>query len=420
MRMHHFLYRDGVLYAEGVPVERIAEEVGTPLYIYSYRTLLRHLEVFDDALSGLPHLICYSVKANSNLAVIRALARRGAGADVVSGGELFRALRAGVDPKKVVFSGVGKTPGEIRYALRAGILMLNCESEGELEVVEEVAKGEGVRAPISLRVNPDIDPMTHPYISTGLRQSKFGLEVEEALRLYHRAKGSPHLEVLGVSCHIGSQITELGPFLEAFEKMKDLYGLLRSAGLEIRYVDLGGGLGIPYRDETPPHPKEYGEALKAKAQGMDCTFIFEPGRVIVGNAGILVTKVLYRKRNGGKEFVVVDAAMNDLIRPSLYKAYHEILPIRREDRPMITADVVGPICETGDFFARDRGLPDPRPGELLAIMGAGAYGFSMASNYNSRPRPAEVMVKDESYWVIRERETYDDLIRGERIPEFLA
>jgi len=417
--MHFFQYREGVLYAEEVPVERIAEEVGTPFYLYSYRTLTRHFDVFEEAIRDLPHLICYSVKANSNLSIIRALSLKGAGADVVSGGELFRALRAGVEPKKIVFSGVGKTPGEILYGLREGILMFNVESEGELDRIEEIARGEGLRAPISLRVNPDIDPLTHPYIATGLKQSKFGMEPEEALRLYFRAKGSDYLEVVGISCHIGSQITELSPFLQAFDRLRELYEVLVSKGFEIRYLDLGGGLGIPYRDETPPHPSEYGKALIERARGLDCTFIFEPGRVIVGNAGILVTKVLYRKRNGGREFVVVDAAMNDLIRPTLYKAYHQVVPVMKRDTPMIKADIVGPVCETGDFFARERDLPDPKPGELLAIMGAGAYGFSMASNYNSRPRVAEVLVKDDKFWVIRERETYEDLVRGETIPESL-
>lgn len=417
--MHFFLYKDGELYCEEVPIREIAREVGTPFYLYSHRTLERHWRVFDEALKALPHLICYSVKANSNLAVIRTFVRLGAGVDVVSGGELFRALEAGARSHEVVFSGVGKTAEEIRYGLRSGVLMFNVESEGELELIEEIAQQEGMKAPISFRVNPDIDPSTHPYVATGLRSSKFGIEIALAPELYRRAAASRHLEVKGISCHIGSQITELGPFLEAFDRLKDLYYLLREEGIEVQYVDLGGGLGISYKDEYPPHPEEYGQAIASKAEGMDCSFIFEPGRVLVGNAGVLITKVLYRKRNGGKEFVVVDAGMNDLIRPTLYGAYQEILPVKEREGERATVDVVGPICETGDYFAKGRELGPVEPGDLLAIMGAGAYGFSMASNYNSRPRAAEVMVKGGDVYVVRSRETYQDIIRGEYIPEFL-
>lgn len=417
--MHFFLYRDGELYCEEVPIREIAREVGTPFYLYSHRTLERHWRVFDGALEALPHLICYSVKANSNLAVIRTFVKLGAGVDVVSGGELFRAMEAGVRSDKVVFSGVGKTEGEIRYGLRTGILMFNVESEGELELMEEIARQEGLKAPISFRVNPDIDASTHPYVATGLRSSKFGIDIALAPELYRRVAGSRHLEVKGISCHIGSQLTELGPFLEAFDRLKDLYHLLRGEGIEVQYVDLGGGLGIPYKDEYPPHPEEYGRAMASRAEGMDCLFVFEPGRVLVGNAGVLITKVLYRKRNGGKEFVVVDAGMNDLIRPTLYGAYHEILPVREREGERAAVDVVGPICETGDYFAKGRELGPVEPGDLLAIMGAGAYGFSMASNYNSRPRAAEVMVKGGDLYVVRKRETYQDIVRGESIPEFL-
>jgi diaminopimelate decarboxylase len=417
--MHHFHYRNGTLYAEDLPVEEIAQKVGTPFYLYSYRTLTRHYKVFDEALSDLKHLICYSVKANSNLAILRIFAKHGAGADVVSGGEIFRAKKAGIESKKIVFSGVGKTEEEILYGLREGILMFNVESRDEFQFLKSLASKIGKKVPISFRVNPDIDPHTHPYISTGLKTSKFGIEVEEALNLYSEAKESKQVQLLGISCHIGSQITEIGPFIEAFEKIKELYEILTQKGCEIPYVDLGGGLGITYKDELPPHPREYSRSLIERAKGMDCTFIFEPGRVLVGNAGILVTKVLYRKRNGGREFVIVDAGMNDLIRPSLYRAYHEIWPVRCEERPIIKANIVGPVCETTDFFAQEREIQDVKPGELLAIMGAGAYGFSMSSNYNSRVRAAEVLVKDDQMWIIRKRETYEDLIRGESIPEFL-
>ncbi len=417
--MHFFQHKDGQLFCEEVPVEEIAREVGTPFYLYSHRTLERHFRVFDESLQGLPHLVCYSAKANSSLAVIRTFVKLGAGVDVVSGGEIFRALRAGADARKIVFSGVGKTPEEIRYGLREGILMFNVESRGELELIDRIAAEEGVRAPISLRVNPDIDPATHPYVATGLKESKFGIEISQARGLYREAAKRRNLHVQGISCHIGSQLTELGPFLEAFDRVRDLYEALKADGIAVQYIDLGGGLGIPYKDELPPHPSEYGKALSERAGGMTCQFIFEPGRVLVGNAGVLVTRVLYRKRNGGKDFVVVDAGMNDLIRPTLYGAYHEIVPVREEERPRVRVDVVGPICETGDFFARGRELPDIAPGELLAIMGAGAYGFSMSSNYNSRPRAAEVMVKGDRFWVVRQRETYADLVRGESIPDFL-
>ncbi len=417
--MHHFHYRNGMLYAEDLPIEEIAQKIGTPFYLYSYQTLRRHYRVFDEALSELNHLICYSVKANSNLAILRIFAKEGAGADVVSGGEIFRAKKAGVDSQKIVFSGVGKTEEEILYGLQEGILMFNVESSNEFEVIKSLAKKLGKKAPISFRVNPDIDPRTHPYISTGLKTSKFGIEPEEALRLYMEAKACKEVQVLGISCHIGSQITELGPFIEAFERIKELYEILIKKGCEIHFIDLGGGLGITYKDEIPPHPREYSRSLVERAKNMDCTFIFEPGRVLVGNAGILVTKVLYRKQNGGKEFVIVDAGMNDLIRPSLYRAYHEILPVKREERPLIKANIVGPVCETTDFFAQEREIQEVKPGELLAIMGAGAYGFSMSSNYNSRVRAAEVLVKEDQMWIIRKRETYEDLIRGESIPEFL-
>lgn len=417
--MHFFQYQGGELFCEEVPISEIAEEVGTPFYLYSHRTLERHFRVFDEALTGLPHLVCYSAKANGNLAVLRTFIRLGSGVDVVSGGEIYRALRAGADPKRIVFSGVGKTEEEIRYGLREGLLLFNVESLGELRTVERIAEEEGKRAPIALRVNPDIDPKTHPYVATGLKTSKFGIDVEEALEIYRQAKGSPHLEVRGISCHIGSQLTEVEPFVEALRKIKELYLRLQDEYLDLQYIDLGGGLGITYKDELPPHPEEYAEAIKEEAKGLECRFIFEPGRVLVGNAGVLITRVLYLKRVGKKDFVVVDAGMNDLIRPALYGSYHEVLPVKEKGGKRMVADLVGPICETGDFFAREREMPEPSPGDLLAIMGAGAYGFSMSSNYNARRRAAEVMVRGGEFFVIRERESYEDLVRGERVPPFL-
>jgi len=418
--MHHFHYKNNKLYAEGVPLTEIAEAVGTPCYIYSQATLTHHFKVFDNAFSDVPHLTCYSVKANSNIALLKLFASLGGGVDVVSGGELFRALKADVSPKKIVFSGVGKTEDEIKMALEADILMFNVESEAELETIHEIASRLGKIAPIALRVNPDIDPKTHPYISTGLRKSKFGIDIKIAEQLYLKANHMPHIRVIGIDCHIGSQLTLLSPFLDALERIKLLYQKLEAQGLKLQYLDLGGGLGIPYGEEIPPHPTEYAQAIKAAAQDLNCTLIFEPGRVIVGNAGILLTKVLYSKQGKGKTFIIVDAAMNDLIRPSLYHAHHEIKPVEKMERPLVVADVVGPICETGDFFAQGRKMPLVQSGDLLAIMSAGAYGFVMSSNYNSRPRVAEVLVNGDRYQVIRKRECYEDLIRLEKIPEWMA
>jgi len=417
--MHHFHYKNNKLYAEGVPLTEIAEAVGTPCYIYSQATLTHHFKVFDNAFSDVPHLTCYSVKANSNIALLKLFASLGGGVDVVSGGELFRALKADVSPKKIVFSGVGKTEDEIKMALEADILMFNVESEAELETIHEIASRLGKIAPIALRVNPDIDPKTHPYISTGLRKSKFGIDIKIAEQLYLKANHMPHIRVIGIDCHIGSQLTLLSPFLDALERIKLLYQKLEAQGLKLQYLDLGGGLGIPYGEEIPPHPTEYAQAIKAAAQDLNCTLIFEPGRVIVGNAGILLTKVLYSKQGKGKTFIIVDAAMNDLIRPSLYHAHHEIKPAEKMERPLVVADVVGPICETGDFFAQGRKMPLVQSGDLLAIMSAGAYGFVMSSNYNSRPRVAEVLVNGDRYQVIRKRECYEDLIRLEKIPEWI-
>jgi diaminopimelate decarboxylase len=412
--MHKFAYRDNELYCEGVPVARIAEEVGTPFYLYSMGTLLEHYRRLDAAFARLPHLICYSVKANSNQAVLRALQREGAGADIVSGGELYRALLAGIPAERMVYAGIGKTAEEIRYALEAGILMFNVESGQELEALSRAAGEAGKTASIALRVNPDVDPRTHPYIATGLKEAKFGLGVEDALREYRKAAGLPNVEVVGIHQHIGSQITEVDPFRESLEKVGELVELLKGEGIEIKYLNIGGGFGIPYQGEDVPVPDDYARALTPLLQATGCTVILETGRMIVGNAGILVSKVLYRKRSGEKLFLVVDAAMNDLIRPSLYGSFHEIRPVFEQGREMEKADVVGPVCETGDFLARERELPRMEPGELLAVMSAGAYGFTMSSNYNSRRRCPEVMVAGDRFAVVRDREDWSDLVRGER------
>src|SRR5213594_1071545 len=422
--MNHFEYRDGELYAEGVPVRRIAGEVGTPAYVYSLATLRRHYRVFDQAFAKIPHLICFAMKSNSNLAVLRVFAKEGSGFDIVSAGELFRALKAGADPKKVVFSGVGKKKEEIESALKAGILMFNIESEQELTFLDEVAGGLGKRAPISLRVNPDVDPKTHPYISTGMKKSKFGIDIKRSMEMYKKALSLSHLEVIGVDCHIGSQLTSVLPFVDALSRVREyldrvLVGYLRKEGANVRYLDLGGGLGIRYKDEEPPQPDEYAAGLIRGLEGLDVTLILEPGRVIVGNAGILITEVLYLKETDEKKFVVVDGGMNDLIRPALYGSYQAIRPVVERNGETIVADVVGPICESGDFFAKDREIPRPQPGDLLAVMSVGAYGFTMASNYNAHPRPPEVLVDGDSFYIVRERESFEDLIKGEVIPPVL-
>lgn len=418
--MHHFHYRNDELYCEDVSVEAVADAVGTPLYLYSHATLVRHFDAFDDSFADTPHLTCFAVKANSNLAVLRLFARKGGGADIVSGGELHRCLSAGIDPEKIVYSGVGKKPEEMAYALDSGILMFNVESVQEMHTLDGVARERGVGARVAFRVNPDVDPQTHPYISTGLRENKFGIDIREAPMQYRAAASLPNLEVVGVSCHIGSQLTKISPFVDALKKLKELVARLRADGHSIRYLDLGGGLGITYDQESPPHPEEYARALKDELGDMGLVLVFEPGRVIMGNAGVLVTRVLYTKPTSEKSFVVVDAAMNDLMRPSLYNSYHGIQPVRKSGREPVVVDVVGPICESGDFLARNRAMARVEQGELLAVMSAGAYGSSMASNYNSRPRACEVMVSGESCHVIRTRESYQDLVRGETIPEFLG
>lgn len=419
--MHSFEYHHGELYCEQVPVSRIAKELGTPCYIYSHATLVRHFHAYDSAFKSIPHVIAFAMKANSNLAILRLMAREGSGVDIVSGGELFRALKAGVPASKIVFAGVGKTPGEIRDALNADILMFNVESPAELHAINQVAVEMDRKARIALRINPDIDPKTHPYISTGLKKSKFGIAAERAVEDFVLAASMSHIEVVGVHAHIGSQLTDVTPFTAALKKVVSLIETLKERGLNIRYLNIGGGLGITYSDEKPPLPQDLSNAILPLVQGLNVTLVMEPGRVIVGNAGILVTKAMYLKEGETKSFVIVDAAMNDLIRPSLYEAYHEVLPVNEEAgrRTKQTVDIVGPVCESGDFLAKDRSLPVVKPGELLAVMSAGAYGFVMASNYNSRPRVPEVLVREGSFHVIREREQYQDLIKGEQIPSFL-
>ncbi|OHE25607.1 MAG: diaminopimelate decarboxylase [Syntrophus sp. RIFOXYC2_FULL_54_9] len=415
--MNYFNYKDNELYCEEVSVEAIAREVGTPFYLYSARTLKRHFTAFTAAFAGIPHIICFAVKANSNIAILKSFANQGGGADIVSGGELYRALQAGIDPERIVYSGVGKRDDEIDFALRTGILMFNVESLQELEVINERAGKLGLRAGIAIRVNPDVNPQTHPHISTGLKENKFGIDVESSLLAYRQAAGLKQIDIKGVSCHIGSQITKILPFIDAIERLKTIIRTLRAEGIAIRYLDLGGGLGISYDQEEPPLPAEYARAVIEAAGDLGCTLIFEPGRVLVGNAGILVTRVLYKKENEAKKFFVVDAGMNDLIRPSLYGSFHKLQPVKLTEREVITADIVGPICESGDFLAKGRRVRVLERGELLAVMSAGAYGFTMSSNYNSRPRVPEIMVCDESWHVIRAREKNEDLIRGEKIPD---
>lgn len=417
--MHNFFYKGSELYCEGLPVSLIAKRFGTPFYLYSHETLLRHLRVFDRAFESYPHIICFAVKACSNIAILRLYAGEGAGADVVSGGELFRALKSGMNPKKIVYAGVGKTEEEILYALKKGILMFNVESSEELRAIDKVAKRAGIKARVALRVNPDIDVRTHPYIATGLRFHKFGIPIEKALENYRIARRLPNIEIIGIHKHIGSQLTEVTPFVDALKRILILVEELRTAGIRIKYINIGGGLGITYNDESPPHPEEFARAILPLIKDSGCTLILEPGRVLVGNAGILVTKVLYLKKGTEKNFVIVDAGMNDLIRPTLYGAYQKIIPVKKRKDSTIIADVVGPICESADFLAKDRRLLKPKEGDLMAVMSAGAYGFTMSSNYNSRPRVAEVLVKGKRCFMIRERENYNDLIKGERIPKFL-
>lgn len=417
--MHFFKYKNNGLYAEDVPVKKLAETYGTPLFIYSQSTVMRHFRAYDDAFNDLPHIICFAMKANSNSAIASLFAKHGGGADVVSGGEIFRAIRAGISPERIVYAGVGKTEEEIRYALKTKILMFNVESEDELLEIDRIAGIMKANAPVALRVNPDIDPQTHPYIATGLKSHKFGIPINEAFEYYKLANSLKNIRIIGIHKHIGSQITKVAPFVDALKRTILLVDELNNHGLDIKYLDIGGGLGITYRDEEPPVPADLAESLKPILKGRRLTLIMEPGRSIVGNAGILVTKVLYLKKTIEKEFVIVDAGMNDLIRPAFYDAYHSIQPVEKKKRKTILADVVGPICESGDFLAKGREMPDVRRGEYLAVMSAGAYGFSMSSNYNSRPKAAEVIVNGRRHAIIRKRETYKDITKGEVIPDFI-
>jgi len=412
----HYKYQGDTLYCEDVALADIAGSAGTPCYVYSANAILGRYRAYEEALAGVPHRVCYSVKANSNLGVLGLMARAGAGFDIVSGGELHRVLRAGADPAGVVFSGVGKTADEVEAAIAAGIHIFCSESEAELTLIDAIAARLGRRARIAVRANPDIDAATHPYISTGLREHKFGVDIGEVEGIYQRASALRHLDLTGVSCHIGSQLMDTKPFLEALDKVLELVARLRAGGIAIRSLDLGGGLGIAYKPgEAAPAIGDYMARVAERVRGRDLELMVEPGRSIAGEAGVLLMRVLYRKRTGTREFVVVDAAMNDLIRPSLYRSHHEIVPLRRDSRRgTIQADVVGPVCESGDFLARDREMANVLPGDLLAVCTAGAYGFVLASNYNSRPRPAEVLVDGAAWRIARERETLDDLVRGER------
>jgi diaminopimelate decarboxylase len=406
-------YKRNHLYIEQVSVEKLAEKYGTPLYVYSRAQLMSNFHAFDTAFAAVPHLTCYAVKANSNGALLRLLAAQGAGADVTSGGELFRALKAGFAPGRIVYAGIGKTAGEIEYALRSRILMFNVESIEELRSINKIALRLKARARIAFRINPHVDPHTHKYITTGTSGSKFGIPYTEAVDAYLLARTMPGIDVAGIHCHIGSQITSVAPFRLAARRIEKLMLRLRALGIEVRYCDLGGGLGIRYRAENPPSPRELAAAVLPQFSGFTGTFILEPGRYIVGDTGLLVNRVIYRKKAGGKNFIIVDAGMNDLVRPTLYGAYHEIYPELRSSREAVVADVVGPICETGDFIAKNRSLPLPEQGGLLAAGCAGAYGFAMSSQYNSRCKTAEVLVNGSSARLIRRRETYADLIRNE-------
>lgn len=418
--MNHFTYRENQLYCEDVPIEKIAAAVGTPFYLYSHATLTRHLNAFRDAFENINHLVCFSAKANTNLAILKLFADRGCGLDIVSGGELYRGLQAGFAPERIVYSGVGKRVDEIDDALEAGILMFNLESVDELKLIDQRAGKLNQRARVAIRVNPDVDPKTHPYISTGLKKNKFGINTKAAIEGYRLAAGLAHVDVIGIDCHIGSQITEAAPFEDALQSVKSLMLRIKSeTGIDIQYIDMGGGLGITYGDESPPSLEEYAKAFMQSLEDMSITLILEPGRVLVGNAGILVTRALYNKEGQDKKFIIVDAGMNDLLRPTLYDAFHAIEPVVRNKTAKTVADVVGPICESGDFLAVDRSLTEVNSGDLLAVMSTGAYGFVMSSNYCSRPRVAEVMVKKDRYHVVKQRETYADLVRGESLPPFL-
>jgi diaminopimelate decarboxylase len=409
-----FESQKGILHCESCSLKQLAKEVGTPLYVYSRSALVENFKQFDSAFANIPHLVCFAVKANSNLSLLKLFRDLGAGYDIVSGGELFRVRQVGVDPQKVVFSGVGKKNAEIDYALNSNILLFNVESKAELDAIEARGKVLNIEARVSFRVNPDIDPETHPHISTGLQRHKFGVSMDEALPLYQEAVSLSQVEPVGISCHIGSQVTSLKPFIEATQRVLKLVDELTASGIRLQYIDLGGGLGIRYNDEAPPTVVEYAAALSALLAGRSETLILEPGRILSANAAVLLTEVLYLKQSQGRQFVVVDAGMNDLIRPGLYGAYHEIVPVETSEREDFVADIVGPVCETTDYLARERTLPQVQRGEILAVRDAGAYGFTLASNYNSRPRAAEVLVDSQSYQIVRKRESYEDLVRGEK------
>ena len=421
--MNHFHYKDGVLHAENVPVPAIARAVGTPFYLYSTATLERHVRVFQEAFSDVDSLVCYAMKANSNQAVLKTIGRLGAGIDVVSEGELRRALGAGIPASRIMFSGVGKTPREMDLGLEVSIYCFNVESEPELEILNARAVAKGKQAPVSFRINPDVDAGTHAKISTGKKENKFGISYDRAREVYARAARLPGIEVTGIDMHIGSQITDLKPFDDAFKLLRELVETLRGDGHTIDHVDIGGGLGIPYKldNDPPPNPEAYSRVVKNQLRSLDCKIVTEPGRLIVGNAGILVTEVIYVKDVEDKSFVIVDAAMNDLIRPTLYEAWHEIQPVvaTSGNEPRIKADVVGPVCETGDYLALDRDMPRPAPGDLLSVSSAGAYGAVQAGTYNSRLLVPEVLVKDDQFHVIRQRRTYEELIGLDSVPAWL-
>ena len=420
--MHDFSYIGENFYCENVNLGKIAQKFGTPTYVYSYKTLTDHYLKLDRAFDFIPHAICYSIKANSNIAICKLLADQGCGADVVSGGELYRAIKAGVKQDKIVYAGVGKTEDEIKFALLSNILLFNSESQAELELINKIAGELNKRPKIGLRINPDVDAKTHAYITTGKKENKFGISLNEAFKIYKTANRYRNLEFRGIHIHIGSQITSVQPYVEAVKKAVDFINKLKGKGIKIDYLNIGGGLGIIYDKESPAKASEFAASLKPLLKGLNCSLILEPGRFITGNAGVLLIKVLFVKKSANKKFVIVDAAMNDLVRPSLYDAYHNILPLQKSDGKTSSeiVDIVGPVCESGDFFARDRRLPFVESNDVLAILSAGAYGFSMSSNYNSRTRAAEVLVKDNKYFLIRKRETHLDLIRNEKIPAILA
>ncbi|KNG94401.1 diaminopimelate decarboxylase [Pseudaestuariivita atlantica] len=421
--MDHFIYRDGTLHAEDVPVSRIADEVGTPFYLYSTATLVRHYRLFDEALDGMPHLVCYAMKAASNQAILRTLAAEGAGMDVVSGGEYARAVAAGVPGDRIVFSGVGKTEAEIAQALAGGIRQFNVESEPEMQQISRIAAQMGKTVPITIRVNPDVDAKTHAKISTGKSENKFGIPIDRAREVYALAASLPGLDVIGIDVHIGSQLTDLAPFELAYRKVADLTEVLRADGHDIRRLDLGGGLGIPYArsNETPPLPSDFGALIKRTVGHLDCEVEIEPGRLIAGNAGLLVSRVIYVKQGADRQFLILDGAMNDLIRPAMYDAHHDIVPVVEPDAGIeqVAYDVVGPVCESGDTFAKGRTMPPLAADDLVAFRSAGAYGAVMASEYNSRPLVPEVLVKGDHYAVIRPRPTFDEMINRDTIPAWL-